>query len=120
MAPWNCRSDSALIWWVCGAVVGAVAPRFGRVLGVGGRVRGGQGVDPSVGFVEGELAAWVAFDGPSVFVEEPVVISTQQDQIVEVGGSPVGPMLDVVAMDPTLMRTSRESAATVPMPELTS
>jgi hypothetical protein len=33
----------------------------------------GWGVDPSVGFAENEFAGRIAFDGPTVFVEEPVM-----------------------------------------------
>jgi hypothetical protein len=36
----------------------------------------GRGVDAAVRFAEDEFASGVAFDGPAVFVEEPVVEST--------------------------------------------
>ena len=49
----------------------------------------GLGVDAVVGSAEHEPAVSGVGDGPAVLVEEPVVVSTQQDQIVEVGGASV-------------------------------
>jgi hypothetical protein len=80
----------------------------------------GWRVDAAVGFVEGELGVGIAFDGPAVFVEEPVVEGAEQDQVGEVGGPTVSPMLDVVSVDPTSVGTSDEPTSCVPMPELTS
>jgi hypothetical protein len=55
-------------------------------------------VDGSVGFPEDGFVVSVVFDGPSVFVEESVVVAAEEDQIVQVGGSSVCPMLLVMGM----------------------
>ena len=75
-------------------------------------------IDPAIGSVEQGFAVRVPFDAPLVFVEEPVVVSAQQDEIVEVGGPTVGPMLDVVAVDEAEVGTARELASAVSSPEL--
>jgi hypothetical protein len=75
-------------------------------------------VDASVGFPEDGFAVSVVFDRPSVFMQEPVVVTTEEDQIVQIGGSSIGPMLLVVGVEPSLERTSRPPTASVPMPEL--
>jgi hypothetical protein len=55
-----------------------------------------------------------------VLVHETVVITAQQDQIAQIGGTTVGPMLDVVTVHPGFPAAPREPAATVTMPKLTS
>jgi ribosomal protein S5 len=62
----------------------------------------------------------VVFDPPSVFVEEPMVVSTHQDQIGQIGGSTVRPVLSVVGMDEILGPTAGETTTAVPIPELTT
>jgi len=62
----------------------------------------------------------MVLDAPPVLVDEPVVITAQQDQIVQIGGTTVGPMSDVMTMHPGLPATTREPATTVTMPKLTS
>ena len=81
--------------------------------------RSGWWVDASVGTVEDGFSVH-PFQAPVVFVEEPVVVPAQQDQIVQVGGPTVGPMFDVVAVDVADPSTSGELTATVPGPELTT
>ena len=75
-------------------------------------------VDASVGFPEDGFGVSVVFDRPSVFVEEPVVVSAEEDQIFQVGGSSIGPMGLVVGVEPTFEPTSRPLTASVSMPEL--
>jgi len=80
----------------------------------------GRGVDAAVRFAEDEFASGIAFDGPSVLVEEPVVESTKQHEILQIGGPTISPMGDVMPMNPTLVGTTDESAARIAMPELTA
>ena len=75
-------------------------------------------VDASVGFPEYGFAVSVVFDRPSVFMEEPVVVTAEEDQIVQIGWSSIGPMCLVVGMEPTFERTARPPTVPVPMPEL--
>ncbi len=60
-------------------------------------------VDLSVGFAEHGFVVGIVFDPPSVFMEEPVVVATQQDQIVQIGRSPIRPMLVVVGVNEVLV-----------------
>jgi hypothetical protein len=75
-------------------------------------------VDLSVGFPEHGFAVSVVFDHPSVFMEDAVVVSAEEDQIFQVGWSSVGPMCLVVGMYEVSGATTGELAATIPMPEL--
>jgi len=47
---------------------------------------------------------------PSVLVEIPVMMTAEQDEVVEVGRPAVGPMLDVVGLEPAGVPTSGEPA----------
>ena len=77
-------------------------------------------VDASVWSPEDGFAVSVVLDGPSMFVEEPVVVTAEEDQIVQVGGSSVCPMCLVMSVEPTWEGTSRPSTATITEPELTT
>ena len=57
---------------------------------------------PPVGPDEHQCSLGAVLDAPPVLMEETVVITAQQDQIVQIGGAAVGPMLDVVTMHPGL------------------
>jgi hypothetical protein len=58
---------------------------------------------------------------PAVLMEESVVKSTQQDQIVEICCSTVGPVLDVMNLNPLRCATSGVlTPATVPMDDETT
>ena len=72
----------------------------------------------SVGSPEDGFAVSVVFDRPSVLMEEPVVVTAEEDQIVQIGGSSIGPMCLVMGVEPTFERTSGPPAVPVPMPEL--
>ena len=80
--------------------------------GSGGRV------DLSVGFAEHGFVVGIVFDPPSVFMEEPVVVATQQDQIVQIGRSPIRPVSEVVGMNEVSGATTGELTASIPIPEL--
>lgn len=43
-------------------------------------------VDLIVGSPEQRKPIWVGLDLPPMLVDEPVVVTTQQDQIVQIGG----------------------------------
>lgn len=75
-------------------------------------------VDPPVGSTECQFPLRVAFDCPPVFVEEPVVEPAQQDQVFEVCGPAIGPMLNVMTVNPTPAAAAGEPASAVPKPEL--
>ena len=72
-------------------------------------VESGSGgwVDLAVGFPEDGFPVRVVFDLPSVLMEEPVVITTEQDEIVQIGGSSISPVSDVMGMEPTFERDIR-------------
>ena len=76
-------------------------------------------IDGSVGFREYEATLGTQ-DGPSVFVEEPMMEPTQQDQIVKVGGPTPRPVDDVMSMHPIGPTASGEPAAAVTFPQLPS
>ncbi len=77
-------------------------------------------VDLTVGSSKNGFAFWVVFDTPPVLMEEPVVVTAEQDQIAQIGGSTVGPMGLVVGMDETSFGASRPDTSPVSMPQLTS
>ena len=43
---------------------------------------------------------------PAVFVDKPVMKPAEQNQVVQVGGPAVGPVLNVVDLDPSGVPTS--------------
>ncbi|MCZ6456679.1 MAG: hypothetical protein O6650_05455, partial [Actinobacteria bacterium] len=43
---------------------------------------------------------------PSVFVDKPVMKPAEQNQVVQIGGPTVGPVLNVVDLDPSGVGTS--------------
>lgn len=50
-------------------------------------------------------------DAIPVLVDEPVVMRAEEDQIVEVGRTAVGPVPDVVGIEPACVRAPGERAA---------
>lgn len=64
-----------------------------------------MGVGGPVGAAEYSGVGW-AGDVPAVFVDPPVVDSTQEDEVVKIGGSAVGPGDDVVDLEPSGVATS--------------
>jgi hypothetical protein len=72
----------------------------------------------SIWFAEDGAPGLVGFDLPSVFVEEPVVVSAEEDQIVQIGGSTISPVSDVMGVDEIPGSTTRETTAPIPIPEL--
>ena len=71
----------------------------------------------SVGFVNLGLVVGVSGGCPLVFVEVPVVVSAEED---EVGGSSSTPVEDVVGLGPVCVVASGEPAAAVAVVELSS
>jgi hypothetical protein len=53
-----------------------------------------------------------------MLMEEPMVITTQQDQIVQIGSPTLGPVLAMMRLDEMSLGTSRPDATTMPKPEL--
>ena len=43
---------------------------------------------------------------PAVFVDKPVMKPAEQNQVVQVGGPTVGPVLDVVDLQPACVATA--------------
>lgn len=62
---------------------------------------------------------WVGLDLPPMLVDEPVVVTTQQDQIVQMGGLALGPVSAMVTVNEVSLRTAGDPAAAIPEPELT-
>jgi hypothetical protein len=54
--------------------------------------------DPTPGVVEAQIPARFAADPPSPLVNSTVMAATERHDIVEIGCSPVGPMVDVVGV----------------------
>ena len=75
-------------------------------------------IDAPVRFAEDRAPARVVPDRPSMFVQEPVMVSAQQDEIAQVGGATIGPVDLVVPMNPTVMGTAGETASSITEPEL--
>ena len=65
---------------------------------------------PTVGVAELE---GTGFDGEAAFVEGVVMETADQDQVVELGKSAVGPVFDVVGVEPPDRGAARELAAAV-------
>jgi hypothetical protein len=55
-----------------------------------------------------------------VFVDEPMVIAAEKDQVLQVGGSEVGPMFAMMGMDELSFWTAGKATASIPEPELAS
>ena len=70
-------------------------------------------VDPAPLVEEGDLLVGVAGDLPALGVNEAVGEPAQGEEIIEVGGSAVGPVDDGMSVGPAGAVTSREAAATV-------
>lgn len=62
---------------------------------------------------------WVGLDLPPMLVDEPVVVTTQQDQIVQIDGPALGPVSAMVTVNAVSLRTAAEPAAAIAEPELT-
>lgn len=78
------------------------------------------GVGLPVGFAEYGFVGWSG-DVPALFVYEPVVVSADEDQIVQVCGSSVCPVLSVVDFEPVVASASGEPAlSAVPMVDETT
>ena len=71
-----------------------------------------------VGTQEGKRAVRVAGNTPSTLVHQSVVKRAQQHQIVEISASTLGPMHEVVGMDPAGPLASGETTALVSVPNL--
>jgi hypothetical protein len=56
----------------------------------------GFGVEGPVGSAKLELVVLAGGDVPVVFVNKPVMKPTEKDQVVQVGGPTLGPVLNVV------------------------
>ncbi len=56
----------------------------------------GFGVGSPVGSAELEAPVAAGGDVPVVFVNKPVMKPTEKDQVVQVGGPTLGPVLDVM------------------------
>jgi hypothetical protein len=62
----------------------------------------------------------IDLDLPAVFVDEAMVISAEQDQILQIGETEIGPMFAVMDVEEVSFRTAGEPAASIPEPELPS
>jgi hypothetical protein len=76
-----------------------------------------------------DLAVWLDEDGssfpadfdlPTVFMDEAMVIATEEDQILQIGETEIGPMLAMVAVEEVSLRAAGEATAPIPEPELPS
>jgi hypothetical protein len=77
-------------------------------------------VDLAVGFDEDGSSFPVGFDLPAVFVDETVVKAAEQDQVLQVGGTQIGPVFAVMAVNETSFLTAGGTTSAVPEEELTS
>lgn len=75
-----------------------------------------RGVRSAVAGDELDGVVRVAGDGPAAFVDETVVVATQQDQVLQIGPTAVGPMDQVVGVQPAGAFTAGKPAAPVPEP----
>jgi hypothetical protein len=72
-------------------------------------------IRPAVGSDEDEISVRATFDLPSGIVDEAVVISAQGGEVVEIGWPSVGPMDQVMGVDPAGALTAGETATLVPL-----
>ena len=75
-------------------------------------------VGVSVGPDEDKFAIGAAFDPPSCIMDQAVVVSTQGGEVVEVRGSAVDPMDQVMGVDPQRPFAAREATASVTSSDL--
>ena len=75
-------------------------------------IAGAVGPEPSKSSVVGTL------DRPTVLVDEPMVEPTDEQEVVEVGGTSPRPPHDVVRVGELRRPAPREPAPSVPMAEL--
>jgi hypothetical protein len=71
-----------------------------------------------VGMQEGELAPGMACNAPPALVHKPVMERAQQHQVVEIGGSALCPMHEMVGVSPAGSFASGEAASLVTVPHL--
>src|SRR5438874_1218689 len=91
-----------------------LVPRPEGLDGIGGDRSGRRhlGQEPPVRTPEVELAVRLSIHLVALLVDRPVVPATKQGEIRQRGGSPLGPVTDVVALaEPHA--TAREAAAAV-------
>ncbi len=65
----------------------------------------------------GALEEWrcaCARQAEAAFVDEAMVGRAQEDEVGQAGPTPVDPMMDVVGVDPAMVRAAGEAAAAVP------
>src|SRR4029077_17406171 len=106
----------------CGARVQAEAIplvlRSDRRHGIGWRVgpRGNFGDHPSIRPSELKPAVWPALELVALFVDRAMVPATEEREIREGGGPPLGPVMDVVPLAEA-GATAREATAAIPVVE---
>src|SRR5271165_1452482 len=71
------------------------------------------GEDLAVGFVEGDGALPRRGDLPAAFVDHPVVAAAQHHQVVVIGRAAVGPVGEVVGVEPPGGPTALEATSSV-------
>ena len=83
-----------------------------------GAVGGVAGVGASGGGGEGELAVGVAGEAPAAFMQVAMMGATQDRQIGQIGAAAVGPVDEMMAVQPVGVLAAREAAAAVTPAEL--
>ena len=71
------------------------------------------GDHPAAGIAEDELASSLALDRVGGLVKEAMVVTAEEDQVVELGLAAMGPVLDVVGVEPAPVVAAREATAPV-------
>jgi hypothetical protein len=77
-------------------------------------------IDHTIRFDEEGSSFGIGFDLPAVLVDEAMVKAAEQDQVLQIGGTKIGPVFAVMTVDEMFLQAARESAAPIPEPELTS
>ena len=85
-------------------------------LGPQGHRSGGQRPAPRVD--EAQLLVGVALDVPAPLVQQAMVVAARHDQVGRIGGSPLGPMAQMVGVQPAGAATAGEATAPVSLPQL--
>ena len=76
-------------------------------------------IGTAVGPDEDEISVRATFDLPTGIMDEAVVISAQGDEVVEVGWTSVGPVDQVMSVDPAGALAAGEPTSLIPLADLT-
>ncbi len=69
--------------------------------------------EATIGPVETDIAIGSPLDAEPAFVYQPVMMTAQQNEVVDRGVTAIRPVTDVMRIDEAVMAAAREPAATV-------